>query len=49
MGNDLESFEDAEDFFSAIEIIKGCNIEKSREYGVWSPGLHDEITLNSWL
>ena len=26
MGNDLVSFEGVEDFFSAIEIIKGCNI-----------------------
>jgi len=28
MGNDLVSFEAAEDFFSAIEIIKGCKIGK---------------------
>ncbi len=29
MGNDLVSFEGVEDFFSAIEIIKGCKIGKS--------------------
>ena len=36
MGNDLVSFDDGEDFFSAIEVIKGCNIEKSRQCAVCS-------------
>ena len=33
MGNDLVSFEGVEDFFSAIEIIEGCNIGKSGDSG----------------
>ena len=33
MGNDLVSFEDAEDFFSAIQVIEGCNIGKSDDSG----------------